>query len=178
MKSIVPLLFLMLMSVSCATNRDAKSEAKPEAVENSGDHFIGTVLDSKIPKAIIYKTKANYNDLVPVTMDESKTSIVSYPAPSDIVLGDGYATPTELEDGYLLDNRGITPNTAFLDYTYEEYAKLDPYPTADELLEHVSVKYPFVEMYYVGRKFSPDRVKHYNEIVKSKFAGCEKVELK
>ncbi len=177
MKSITALLIIAAACGACAASRDSGTAMQAEAHDGSNDTQIAIIFDSKVPKAIIYKTKADYNDLVPVTMNESRTAIVSYPAPSDLVSGGIYMKPTELAEGYLLDNRGITPNTAFLDYTYEEYAALDPFPTAEELLQHVKVKYPLAEMYYVGRTSSPDKLHYYNSIIESGFAGCNRVEF-
>lgn len=177
MKNIVLLSAIALTLSACASRRAASSDAAPQINDANEVHQAGLVLDSRLPRAIIYKTKADYNDLVPVTMDESRSMIVAYPAPSDVVAGDSYARPTKLEGGYLLDNRGITPNSAFLDYTYEEYAKLNPHPTAAELLDHVVETHPFVEIYYVPRASSSDKAAYYNSVVKSGFAGCERAEL-
>ncbi len=178
MKNIVLLSAIALTLAACATKRTPATDAMTSATDTSGDRPAALVLDSRIPRAVIYKTKANYNDLVPVTMDEARSMIVAYPAPSDVVAGGTYARPTELAGGYLLDNRGVTSNSAFLDYTYEEYAKLNPYPTAAELLRHVVETHPFTEMYYVERPSSPDKTAYYNSVVESGFAGCERAELK
>ena len=70
--------------------------------------------------ALLYKTKGDYADLVPVTLSEDRLSIVAYPAPSD--LAGHLPRPTALAQGYWLDNRGIGPNTAFLKLTYADYA--------------------------------------------------------
>ena len=66
---------------------------------------------------------------VPVLMEEGRTRILAYPAPSDLKTGDVLCLPTPLEDGYLLDNRGIGLNVAFLAYTYEEYSKFTEPPS-------------------------------------------------
>lgn len=68
-----------------------------------------------MPKARIYRTNGDYRDKVPVNLDAARSTVVSYPAPTDLT-----ALPVQLADGYLLDLRGIGPNTAFTSYTYAE----------------------------------------------------------
>ncbi|MGE5317291.1 MAG: hypothetical protein ACM3ME_04790, partial [Chloroflexota bacterium] len=73
---------------------------------------------------IIYKTKLDYSLQVPVTLSSDKKTLVSFPAPSDIYYGGDLAYPVKLENGYLLDRRGIDVNTAFTKWTYYEYSRL------------------------------------------------------
>ncbi len=61
------------------------------------------------PMVYIYKTRKDYSRLVPVLMDETRTRIVSYPTPTDLKTNGKLAYPTPLENGYWLDNRGISP---------------------------------------------------------------------
>ena len=89
---------------------------------------------STSPVVYIYKTKADYSHQVPVMMDEARTRILSYPAPGDLKMGDGLRLPTLLNKGYLLDNKGIGPNVAFLTYTYEEYSQLPTAPCMADLM--------------------------------------------
>ena len=63
-------------------------------------------------RVVIYKTAKDYRNNVPVTLSDDKTTIVSYPHPTDLVLGEGLALPASLHNGYLLDNRGINRNVA------------------------------------------------------------------
>lgn len=126
-----------------------------------------------LPSVIVYKTRKNYNNLVPVTLDPTASRIVSMPDPSDVHRGDGYATPTELENGYLLDNRGISKHSAFLSYTYEEYAALDSLPSLDELMSRIVDKHPIIEMWDCGKpaRFN-DKIEGVNELITSGFPGC------
>lgn len=119
------------------------------------------------PSAIVYKTKADYSKNVPVTLSDDKTKIVSYPAPQDVFYQGKLAVPTELCHGYLLDNRGIMPNTAFLKITYEEYSKLKEVPSSDELYKQIIDKSPFTEMYDLGARsnFKDDK-KEIEKIIK------------
>jgi hypothetical protein len=81
---------------------------------------------------LIYQTKADYRQLVPVLLSADGQQIVAYPAPSDVRgPGNSYPQPQPLSQGYLLDQRGIGPNVGFLKLTYAEYARLtNPPPLA------------------------------------------------
>ncbi len=128
-----------LMAASCSSQGDTIS--KPT-------HYAGTDMIGNAqarPAAIVYSTNNDYRHNVAVTLNDAGTLIMSYPDPADVRRTD--PTPIDLGDGYLLDRRGISPNTAFLDITYDEYASLDSTPTADELLRHVVARSPFAEMY-------------------------------
>ena len=104
------------------------------------------------PKVIIYKTTKDYSKQVPVTLSDDKKSIASYPDIKDLYVNGALAYPTQLNDGFLLDNRGITANVAFLKLTYEEYSKLPTTPTSDELLKMIIDKQPLSVMYNCGSR--------------------------
>lgn len=105
-----------------------------------------------IPAAYIYKTTKDYSHNVPVIMDSSRTRIVSYPAPSDLSDGGKLRLPAPLDNGYWLDNRGITPDVAFLSYTYEEYSRLQQAPSMEELLGSIVDKHPLVTIVSIGKR--------------------------
>jgi len=65
-----------------------------------------------------------------------------------------YSYPTQLEKGYLLDNRGINNNVAFLNMTYEEYSKLETVSSLDKLFSIIIDKDPLVEIYNCGNKYT------------------------
>lgn len=43
------------------------------------------------PRVFVYKTKGDYSHLVPVLMDDSRTQILSYPHPRDLLLEENSA---------------------------------------------------------------------------------------
>lgn len=148
-KSFIKILTLAIASVfivSCSNSKkmNKTNETEKEAIEE-------TV--SAGPPTIIYKTTKDYADKIPVTLSEDKSEIVSYPGIKDIYYKGEFAYPTPLNDGYLLDNRGINANTAFLKLTYEEYSKLESTPSKDELFEMIIAPDPITEMYNCGNKF-------------------------
>jgi hypothetical protein len=96
---------------------------------------------------IIYKTNEDFYKRVPVVLNDEKTDIISYPDIKDVYYNGELAYPTRLENGFLLDNRGIGKNVAFLTYTYEEYSKLAATPSKDELMSKIINKNPLIALY-------------------------------
>jgi hypothetical protein len=150
-RSFTSLLIIALMGsvllVSCATQ---KKEKKSETMNEENSPSVGV----PSPPAIVYKTKGDYEKLVPVILSEDKKRVVSFPAQSDIRMNESFTYPDKLKEGYLLDNRGINQNAAFLKFTYEDYYNMDNIPTAERLIRYVEDADPFVEMYDVGRRGS------------------------
>jgi hypothetical protein len=104
------------------------------------------------PPAIVYKTTQNFDALVPVQLSTDQASIIAFPHPTDLKKAEQLTYPTQLESGYLLDNRGIDVNTKFLDMTYEDYAALKEPPKADSLLYYLIDQAPFLEIYNCGNR--------------------------
>lgn len=104
------------------------------------------------PTVYVYKMKADYSRLVPVILDPTRSRIVSYPHPNDLKAGDALRLPTALADGYWLDNKGITPQVAFLKYTYEEYSRLKQAPSMEELMDNIADKNPLTEIHNCGKR--------------------------
>jgi|DewCreStandDraft_4_1066084.scaffolds.fasta_scaffold56998_2 hypothetical protein len=119
---------------------------------------------------IIYKTKANYDKNVPVILSDDKKDIVSYPDITDVYYAGKLAYPTQLADGYLLDNRGIGKNVAFLKFTYEEYSKLSSTPTKEELLGYIIDKNPLLELYKCD-KLPKNNIDQLNEAISKGLAN-------
>jgi hypothetical protein len=130
------------------------------------------------PKLVVYKTKGNYRNLVPVGLSEDRSRIISYPAPTDVKVADGYMKPSKLTKGYLLDNQGIGKNVAFLGITYEEYAKMAQSPSREELYTKIVDKDPLLELYDCGErkgKLSTLAKSLKKSIRKNKLSNCNKI---
>ena len=113
----------------------------------------GKVLDFSLgPPSIIYKTRRDYSDKVPVTLSEDRTMIISYPHPKDLYYLGQPSTPVKLRGGYLLDNRGIGVYTCFIDMTYQEFSSLDQAPDLAELDSLIIDRDPILEMYDCGNR--------------------------
>ena len=148
-------LFLITLMLSC--NATKMSSESTEA----------------LPSAIVYKTTGDYYQLVPITLNESKDKVASYPAPSDLFTNGKLALPVRLDNGYLFDRRGINANTAFTSYTYEEYSRMKSAPSIEKLFNSIADSNPFEEIYMCGKinKFK-DPVKDLNRLIQKKFKGC------
>ncbi|HRZ42579.1 MAG TPA: hypothetical protein P5228_07745 [Bacteroidales bacterium] len=112
---------------------------------NQGEKMVGA-----LPPMIIYKTRGDYQFLVPVTLNPEKTAVIMFPAPTDLQYEGRLAIPENLDQGYLLDLRGINQHTAFLHITYEKYSQLENTPDPAELFSMILDKDPFVEIYVCG----------------------------
>lgn len=138
---------------------------------------VTTGISSTGPEAVIYQTKGDYRLLVPVILNADKTEIVSYPAPRDLRYKGKLALPTVLENGFLLDNRGINEDVAFINITYEEYFSLEKTPDVDELMALIVDYDPLVSLYRCGKRaIYNDEVNELNAfILKDDFSTFEKI---
>ena len=131
---LLPLFSVLTLINACtsAGKAEASQASKSTTINSNIDFSPQNDTPVGLPKAVIYRTNGDYNLNVPVTLNSSRTQILSYPAPRDVMGQE----PTVVGDGWLLDHRGISKNSAFLDYTYDEYQKLtDVDPT--ELMHHI-----------------------------------------
>lgn len=129
------------------------------------------------PPCIIYKTKADFSELVPVELNADRSGIASYPDVADIYRQGTLAYPTPLLDSFLLDNRGIGPNVAFLKLSYEEYRGLDETPAAAELWNAILEADPLLEMYRCGNRSQyKDLLQELNDLIRSdELSRCERL---
>ena len=139
MKPIIPILAAGIMAAACSGN--TQKPAHP--IDSMPAAAIGT--RQTRPQAIIYRTRHDYSHNVPVTLNATRTRITAYPDPAD--LRRQAMLPLPLGDGFMLDRRGIGPNTAFTSYTYEEYAALPEAPKPDSLMARIIDSTPFTELY-------------------------------
>ncbi|MDX9749623.1 MAG: hypothetical protein RBT71_00890 [Flavobacteriales bacterium] len=102
--------------------------------------------------AFVYRTQADRRDHVPVLLSADRTAIVSYPHPRDLRTSEGFPLPTDLGKGWLLDNRGIGPNVAFLRHTYAEYAALEAPPSLAELEAAIMDRDPLRDFCDCGKR--------------------------
>ena len=117
-----------------------------------------------MPKALVYKTKADYRNLVAVQLSEDRKSVVAYPDPSDVKNTANGPLPVKLHKGYLLDMRGVSWNTAFIKLTYDQYGKLSAVPSPEQLFAMIVDKDPMTELYSCGPKAAA-KVKDLNSTI-------------
>ena len=130
-----------------------------------------------LPPCIIYKTKADYSNQVPVILSDDKMTISSYPDISDIRKQGDKVYPVALVNGFLLDNRGIGPNVAFLDITYDEYVKYSKSPGPEDLFKQILDADPLLEMYQCGNRYQyEEMVAELNQLIEAEiFSNCKKL---
>lgn len=129
------------------------------------------------PPTILYKTRRDYRRQVAVSLSADKAEIVAYPHPADVFHQGVLAYPTELQNGYLLDNRGIDEHVAFLRLTYAEYSQLPQPPSLHELRQMILDEDPVTEMWDCGnRNRFQDEVKELNALLLDNHQpGCRKI---
>jgi len=140
----IGLLFLILHSCSSIKNKKQEKDVASTKQDSLQLDFRSG------PPTIIYKTKDDYAEYVPVSLSEDKTTIVSFPHPRDLYYKGELAMPTELSDGFLLDNRGIDTNVAFLSIKYQDYSKMKTAPQPDSLITKILDSDPLLEFYNCG----------------------------
>jgi len=156
MKKIALLLGLMPLIVSCKTSR--VQSAMPEE-------------DARV---IVYRTRTDHFRQVPITLNQTKDRVVSFPAPSDLYYEGELALPVKLNDGFLLDRRGIGPHTVFTSFTYEEYSGMNSPPSTRELLNSIIDADPFESIYDCGKAGSyQDLLEELNSKIDEGMKGCK-----
>ncbi|MCB0769858.1 MAG: hypothetical protein KDC00_05580 [Flavobacteriales bacterium] len=134
-----------LLATACC----GKKETAASGVVSTGEEGMPAMAETG-PQVLVYSTREDHAQHVPVMLEEDGKTIASYPHPSDLKTANGLPVPTELGKGYLLDNRGIGRNVAFLDMSYAEYAALSTTPTLAELNDHIVDREPLLELYNCG----------------------------
>lgn len=83
--------------------------------------------------ASAFQMSGDYADHVAITLD-ANGNLLYYPAPTD--LSDS-STPIEIGDGWWLNRQGISANSQFTSYTFDEYMALKTPPTRRQLIESI-----------------------------------------
>lgn len=86
-----------------------------------------------IPSATVFKMSGDYANHVAVTLS-ADGRLQYYPAPSDISSG---SIPMEIADGWYLNRQGLSANSVFTKWTFEEYKNLGHTPSQEEILKAI-----------------------------------------
>lgn len=170
------LLFWIISSICAVLLVSCRHQKK--AAASSG--YAGEMLTEWLPSApvVIYKTRGDYSNLVPVLLNADRTRIVSFPEPGDLMWEGNLMKPIQLNNGFWLDNRGIDEHVAFLNMTYKEYSKLTHPPHLVELMLRIRDREPLAEMYRCGlRSEYTDLIYELNVLIDRGLSNCEKVSL-
>jgi hypothetical protein len=167
-------LFIFFIVISLFYSCKTRKEIPPAAVVNHADiiHFRP---DSPM---VIYKTRSDYSQFVPVRMNAGRTEIIEVPHPSDFIYRGRLAFPVALNQGYWIDNQGITPDVAYLRFTIENYSKLDEPLSVEIMSRYILDAYPLLEMYQCGyRNEYRDIFREVNVLVARGLTNCMKIEV-
>ena len=139
---------VIALATSCSCQKNGPSGSgtadKTTTVED------GSTMAETGPAVLVYSTTTDHDDHVPVMLSNDSKTIVSYPDPADLRTSNGPPKPTDLGNGYRMDNRGIGPNVAFLSMGYTEYAALEKAPSTAELMALIVDRDPLKELYHCG----------------------------
>lgn len=176
-----------VMVVSCRTSKivaDGSTSASVVVTENASVPAVaGRPLSMRRP-IMIYRTKADYSSLVPITLDADHNSISNYPDPVDV---GPFSAPLQLNGGYLFDRRGIGANTAYTSYTYEAFHALSRVPSVSDFESRIVERYPLLELwdctqrYYQlesslsGSSSEERQLEILNSIIADGFKGCRQL---
>ncbi|WP_289858585.1 hypothetical protein [uncultured Muribaculum sp.] len=127
---------------------------------------IGTKKQMAYPKAVIYKTNGNFSNNVPITLSADSKKLISFPAPSDIT---EQTAPIKLSQGYWLDRRGISPNTAFTKFTYRQ---LKSTPSANELKKAIIPGAIVTEIVQLPYPVGQVTVQQCDSLISNNLTGC------
>ncbi len=164
--------FVLIFNMACKSKKNIAEENNIIEIKDEAVSGISKTTAS----ALVYKTRKDYSQFVPVIMNDAKTEIISYPDPTDVYYKGALAFPTVLAKGYLLDNRGISPNVAFLNYTYQEYSKLKGSPAMGTLINKIMDKNPLLELWNCGLRTNfKNEVEEINVLINNNFADCKQV---
>jgi hypothetical protein len=161
---------------SCKTSQPTQALA---STENQSQMTEKQSINMALPSTFIYKTKADYSQLVPVLVSSETKVIYSYPDKKDLLVDGKLRLPSPLLDGYLLDNKGISKDAAFLKLTYAQYVALEQTPSSKELQEMVLDYEPFIELYECKKTIGADaKVYYFNQLIKQGQLQTQCVRLK
>ncbi len=121
--------------------------------------------------AVIYKTKADYSQKVPVSLNRSGTNIAGFPSPYDL----GEIRPLKLDKGYFYYANGINSKTAFLDINYDDYKQLKEKLNLDYLETLLIKEQVFTEMYFCPNIPANPTKEALNKKIHSDFKDCKKI---
>lgn len=93
----------------------------------------GDEISSAIPQASVFKMNGPYQNNVAVTLKPDGT-LLYYPAPTDIMVT---SAPYDLGGGWWLNRQGVSQNSVFTKWTFEEYSKMKSVPTREEIMEAI-----------------------------------------
>lgn len=122
---LTPLLCMALVAAGCGkkVTPDSATPDTPEQISFTGSS------SAFMPKATIFKMNGDYADNVAVTLN-AEGNLAYFPAPTDL---SSDSAPYSLGNGWYLNRQGLSPNSVFTKWTFEEYRAMAKAPTPTEI---------------------------------------------
>ncbi len=133
MKKLVYILPLAALFFACSPKASNQAETNTDNDVISvkpiitGGYTTGS--SAMIPKATAFRMSGDYANNVAVTVD-TNGNLTYFPDPKDI---SDNSKPVDLGNGWWLNRQGISKNSVFTRYTFDEYMKLPEVPSPVEL---------------------------------------------
>lgn len=160
----------VLLSLQACSFR--KGHRPTQVTHHEIKHFIP---DSPM---IIYQTRADYSQYVPVRMNAERTKIISFPLPHELHFQGIPLLPTPLNKGFRLDNIGIGPDVAFLKFTIRQYILLLTPPPVEVMMQHILDSQPLVAMFQCGYRYEyTDLIRDVNVLIERGLTNCLQVPI-
>ncbi len=174
MRSLITALAAIMMLISCASHRnDSDTSATGRHAETSAVIGMSPLTGGKAsayPHARIYRTTAPSDSLVPITLSPDGATVISYPAPGDLS-----SVPARLTGGWMLDSRGITPQSAFTGFTYREYKALPAAPSPARLLSSVEPGVKVSEIVELPFRIGQATPAMADSLIRAGLPGCKTI---
>ena len=152
MKFLIKIIIISVVLLGCRATRKTKSSSF-------------NVMDLK--NVVVYKSKSDYSNNVPIMYSKELGSIISYPAPTDVERFKELK-PIELSEGYLLDQIGVNLRTVYLEYSLDEYSEFREAPSLETMTKKILEYSPFVELYDIGQPNEKNNsIDKLNKLIKS-----------
>jgi len=165
--------FLLIVSLLLFNGCGVPQKAVPTKMKELESPALGYDTKETAP-TLVYRTRKDYFNQVPVLMNAEKDWIISYPDPTDLNYKNALALPTRLKNGYLLDNRGIGIHVAFLTYTYETYCALSKAPALNQLMDSLLDRNPLTDLWDCGaRSLYKNEVEELNALIDRSFPNSK-----
>lgn len=170
MKKLLFISAIFITLISCKTAQNQPPAPTNRLTESS--------IGGESPQVVVYKTISDFSNYVPVIMNPEKNKIISYPAPADLVKDGLIIRPVQLKQGYLLDQRGINENVAYLNITLDDYTQSTRLPSPEYMLTMILEKNPLAELWYCGKESNfRNKPGELNKLIRKGFPGCRKANL-
>lgn len=124
---------MLLLACSKKTTESSSTPEIPATSDQIKLRMVGGTEEYALPNATIFRMNGDYADHVAVTLRPDGT-LAYYPAPTDIMAN---SAPYDLGNGWWLNRQGISSNSVFTKWTFDEYHALKTVPSQQEIIDAI-----------------------------------------